>query len=57
VATFYYKDRQFVTSRRGELFGPTDFLGKVYYDMVRKGKDLPVPKHHVINVYEVGVGW
>ncbi|XP_023715587.1 pickpocket protein 28 isoform X2 [Cryptotermes secundus] len=25
-AAFYYKERQYVTSRRGELYGPADFL-------------------------------
>jgi hypothetical protein len=27
---FYYKERQYVTSRRGELYGPADFLGKYH---------------------------
>ena len=32
--SFYYKDSQFVTSHRSELYGPADFLGektKLYY--------------------------
>jgi hypothetical protein len=28
IVSLYYKERQFVTSHRGELYGPADFLGK-----------------------------
>jgi hypothetical protein len=33
---FYYKERQYVTSRRGELYGPADFLGKGRYNVMDK---------------------
>jgi hypothetical protein len=36
VVSFYYKERQFVTSRRGELYGPADFLGKDHCNVMDK---------------------
>jgi hypothetical protein len=39
---FYYKERQYVTSRRGELYGPADFLGKSRYNVMDKGMVPPV---------------
>jgi hypothetical protein len=39
---FYYKERQYVTSRRGELYGPADFLGKCLYSVMDKDIALPV---------------